>query len=437
MPARWVPPHLGFLPGHNKEGARSSRVKDEAQGSASKRTGLIKAISPRGNGRRDAVMVKRTMQLGEVPYCPACRGHDCWARLRWVSSSSALLLLAPGTWHSPCLSSALARGAATLQITFWGLRHSPQSHTKAPLLHKRSLREPGASLPLLAGSRRQCWEQEQCSVAKAGPREQLAGAGERKRCRQAGPGCKRRVGFPTSASTEVSSIVSARNRQPWGSRAASCSGAARKRIQLRPPAAPTPPAARSPGEPAGLKDTASLLRHPTAPGFGHRRLPTSRQPVSQADAVPAWLAPVLSRGEKEARVEPQGWGGWRGLHAEPPVLLLRWPMGSGGAGKHVLKPAAASHGRPGAFPRAGPAATTAGGSWWRATSTGDPVARGAGWHMGLSPRALLQLRAMCGWPHGWGGTPCALVKPRTPPTRVREPGVWPQNHAPAGTPTIS
>lgn len=174
MPARWVPPHLGFLPGHNKEGARSSRVKDEAQGSASKRPGLIKAISPRDNGRRDAVMVKRTMQLGEVPYCPACQGHDCWARLRWVSSSSALLLLAPGTWHSPCLSSALARWAATLQITFWGLRHSPRSHTKAPLLHKRSLREPGASLPLLAGSRRQCWEQEQCSVAKAGPREQLA-----------------------------------------------------------------------------------------------------------------------------------------------------------------------------------------------------------------------------------------------------------------------
>lgn len=168
MPARRVPPHLGFLPGHNKEGARSSRVKDEAQGSASKRPGLIKAISPRDNGRRDAVMVKRAMQLGEVPYCPACRGHDCWARLRWVSSSSALLLLAPGTWHSPCLSSALARWAATLQITFWGLRHSPRSHTKAPLLLKRSLREPRASLPLLAGSRRQCWEQESSAAELCG-----------------------------------------------------------------------------------------------------------------------------------------------------------------------------------------------------------------------------------------------------------------------------
>lgn len=118
----------------------------------------------------------------------------------------------------------------------------------------------------------------------------LQGAGERKRCRQAGLGCKRRVGFPTSASTEVSSIVSARNRQPWGSRAASCSGAARKRIQLRPPAARTPPAARSPGEPAGPKDTASLLCDPTASGLGHRAAfpradsPSPRQMLCQ----PGW-----------------------------------------------------------------------------------------------------------------------------------------------------
>lgn len=184
---------------------------------------------------------------------------------------------------------------------------------------------------------------------------------------------------------------------------------------------------------------ASLRSH-SLRAWPPRRLPTSRQPGSQADAVSARLASALSRGEKETRVEPQGWGGRHGLHAELPALLLRRPICSGGAGKHVLKPPAASHSRPGAFPRAGPAATTAGGSWWRATSPGDPVARGAGWHVGRSPCALLQLRAMCGWMATWlggGGTRSALVKPRTPPTRVREPGVRPQNHAPAGTPTIS
>lgn len=69
----------------------------------------------------------------------------------------------------------------------------------------------------------------------------------------------------------------------------------------------------------------------------------------------------------------------------------------------MLKPPAASHSRLGAFPQAGPAATTAGGSWWRATSPGDLVARGAGWHVGRSPRALLQLRAMCGWMATWLG----------------------------------
>lgn len=287
-----------------------------------------------------------------------CWGHDCWARLRWTSSSSALLLLTPGTWHSPCISSALARGAATLQVTFWGLCHSPWSHTKAPLLHKRSLREPRTNLPVLPGSKRQRWGQESSaghergvhtaltrhqpplrpeanprekhpctavprasSVARAGPREQLAGAGERKRCRQAGTGCKRRVGFPMSASTEVSSIVSARNRQPWGSRAASCSGAARKRIQLWPTAARIPPAAHSPGESAGLKDTGSLVRDPTAPGLGHRRLPTSRQPVSEADAASAWPASVRSRGERLGLSYRAGEDGAKGLHAEPPVLL--------------------------------------------------------------------------------------------------------------------
>lgn len=60
MPGQRVPrpPHPGFLPGHNKEGDQSSRDKDKAHGSTSKRTGLIKDISPHDNECRDAVMVK-------------------------------------------------------------------------------------------------------------------------------------------------------------------------------------------------------------------------------------------------------------------------------------------------------------------------------------------------------------------------------------------
>lgn len=90
------------------------------------------------------------------------------------------------------------------------------------------------------------------------------------------------------------SIVSARNRQLRGCWAASCFGAAGKRIQLWPTAAQIPPAAPSPGESTGLKDTGSLVCDPTAPGLGCYCLPT--QPTAPQPVPERQMGALVSTG---------------------------------------------------------------------------------------------------------------------------------------------
>lgn len=165
------------------------------------------------------------------------------------AGANFFILFTPGTWYSvgPRLSFVLAGGEQPLCKPSSGAYVTALGAIwKVSLLREDLFSEPRASLPVFSRRKRQRWEQE-CSrghtcgvgtalalyqrstlrqpvnlrekhpclvtsgesfVVKASPREpeavqQLTGAGERKRCRQAGMRCRRGVGFPVSAFIEV------------------------------------------------------------------------------------------------------------------------------------------------------------------------------------------------------------------------------------------